>query len=62
MADSVVFVLTALLVAVAGAAFDVPAISFEEGYSQLFGEGNLVRSPGGRSVRIMLNRYSGVVL
>ncbi|OAY84325.1 putative xyloglucan endotransglucosylase/hydrolase protein 30 [Ananas comosus] len=59
MADSVVFVLTALLVAVAAAAFDVPAIPFDEGYSQLFGEGNLVRSPDGRSVRIMLNRYSG---
>jgi xyloglucan:xyloglucosyl transferase len=39
---------------------DAPqTISFDEGYSHLFGGGNLMKSPGGRSVRLKLDRYSG---
>ncbi|KAJ0112751.1 hypothetical protein Patl1_03588 [Pistacia atlantica] len=40
-------------------AFNVSTISFDEGYSHLFGEGNLVRSPDGRNARLILNRASG---
>ncbi|KAG1362006.1 Xyloglucan endotransglucosylase/hydrolase [Cocos nucifera] len=39
--------------------FNVTTLAFHEGYSHLFGEGNLVRSPDGRTVRLLLNRYSG---
>ncbi|XP_065882203.1 probable xyloglucan endotransglucosylase/hydrolase protein 30 [Euphorbia lathyris] len=38
---------------------NVSTISFDEGYSSLFGDGNLVRSPNGRSVRLLLNRFTG---
>lgn len=39
---------------------DAPqTISFDEGYSHLFGGGNLMKSPDGRSVRLKLDRYSG---
>ncbi|KAJ0016988.1 hypothetical protein Pint_10177 [Pistacia integerrima] len=40
-------------------AFNVSTISLDEGYSHLFGEGNLVRSPDGRNARLILNRASG---
>ncbi|XP_031267156.1 probable xyloglucan endotransglucosylase/hydrolase protein 30 [Pistacia vera] len=43
----------------ASSAFNVSTISFDEGYSHLFGEGNLVRSPDGRNARLILNRASG---
>lgn len=42
------------------AAFDLTALSFDEGYSPLFGDGNLVRSPDGRSVRLLLDVYTGI--
>uniref|UniRef100_A0A0E0KLQ0 Xyloglucan endotransglucosylase/hydrolase n=1 Tax=Oryza punctata TaxID=4537 RepID=A0A0E0KLQ0_ORYPU len=38
---------------------DVPTIAFEEGFSPLFGEDNMVKSPDGRTVSITLNRYTG---
>jgi xyloglucan:xyloglucosyl transferase len=38
---------------------DVPTIAFDEGFSPLFGEANMERSPDGRTVRLTLNRYSG---
>ncbi|KAF8032530.1 hypothetical protein BT93_D1439 [Corymbia citriodora subsp. variegata] len=41
------------------AAFDVTPISFDEGYRPLFGDGNVVRSPSGDDVRILLDRYTG---
>ncbi|KAE8657226.1 putative xyloglucan endotransglucosylase/hydrolase protein 30 [Hibiscus syriacus] len=41
------------------AGFDLTAISFGEGYNPLFGDFNLVRSPDGNSVRLLLDVYSG---
>jgi xyloglucan:xyloglucosyl transferase len=56
-------IVTAVIVtATTGAASyaDAPqTMSFDEGYSHLFGGGNLMKSPGGRSVRLKLDRYSG---
>ncbi|URD80876.1 xyloglucan endotransglucosylase hydrolase protein 30 [Musa troglodytarum] len=40
------------------AAFDVTAVPFDEGFSHLFGNDNLVRSSDGRTARLTLNRYS----
>ena len=40
-------------------AFDVPTLTFGEGFSHLFGNDNLIRSADDRSVRLTLNRYSG---
>lgn len=41
------------------ATFNLSTISFDEGYGPLFGDGNLVRSPDGRSVRLLLDRFTG---
>lgn len=49
----------ACLSVVAASAFDVPTEAFEEGFSPLFGDGNLVRSSDDRSVRLLLDRRSG---
>ncbi|GAV89169.1 Glyco_hydro_16 domain-containing protein/XET_C domain-containing protein, partial [Cephalotus follicularis] len=40
---------------------DLSTISFDEGYLPLFGDtnGNLVRSPSGRNVRLLLDRFTG---
>lgn len=54
---ALVFLLGAATVTASG--FNVTTLAFDEGYSHLFGEGNLVRSPDGRTVRLVLNRYSG---
>ena len=43
----------------AASAFDVPAVSFDEGFSPLFGDGNLVRSSDDRTARLLLDRRSG---
>ncbi|XP_020571997.1 probable xyloglucan endotransglucosylase/hydrolase protein 30 [Phalaenopsis equestris] len=40
-------------------ALNITPISFDEGYTPLFGERNIVRSPDGRTVKIHLNQYSG---
>ncbi|PVH66822.1 hypothetical protein PAHAL_1G357800 [Panicum hallii] len=46
--------------AVAASAFDdVPTAAFDERFSPLFGDGNLVRSSDDRSVRLLLDRRSG---
>ncbi|KAG0496925.1 hypothetical protein HPP92_001616 [Vanilla planifolia] len=57
-------ILTAAILAAAasitvGVAFNVPAISFDDGYTPLFGERNIVRSPDGGSVKIILDKASG---
>ncbi|KAJ7011096.1 probable xyloglucan endotransglucosylase/hydrolase protein 30 [Populus alba] len=44
---------------IASAAFNLSTISFDEGYSPLFGDGNLVRSPNGRTARLLLDRFTG---
>uniref|UniRef100_A0A0E0P432 Xyloglucan endotransglucosylase/hydrolase n=1 Tax=Oryza rufipogon TaxID=4529 RepID=A0A0E0P432_ORYRU len=38
---------------------EVPTIAFDEGFSPLFGEDNMVKSADGRTVSITLNRYTG---
>lgn len=43
-------------------AFNVSTLSFEDAYSPLFGDGNLVRSSDGKTVRLLLDRYTGVFL
>ncbi|CAO1939615.1 unnamed protein product [Urochloa humidicola] len=49
-----------LLSAAAASAFDdVPTVAFDERFSPLFGDGNLVRCPDDRSVRLLLDRRSG---
>jgi xyloglucan:xyloglucosyl transferase len=45
--------------AAALAAASSPVTLFEAGYMPLFGGGNLVPSPGGRSVRLKLDRHTG---
>ncbi|KAI4364753.1 hypothetical protein MLD38_020807 [Melastoma candidum] len=55
-----VIVLSSLLLHIVnGSIVDVPAITFEDGYSHLFGEGNLVRSDDDYSVKILLDRFTG---
>ncbi|CAA6667036.1 unnamed protein product [Spirodela intermedia] len=60
------FLATAALLLVAAAlhpavaAFsELQTLRFSEGYSPLFGEGNLVRSANDRKVRLILDRYTG---
>ncbi|XP_050231573.1 probable xyloglucan endotransglucosylase/hydrolase protein 30 [Mercurialis annua] len=53
------FIFFNLIFAVANADFNVSTISFDEGYSPLFGDSNLVRSPNARSVRLLLDRFTG---
>ncbi|CAL9753193.1 unnamed protein product [Musa acuminata subsp. burmannicoides] len=43
----------------AAVALNVTTLPFDEGFCHLFGDDNLVRSPDGRSARLILNRYSG---
>lgn len=46
--------------AVASPPFDVPTVSFSQGFAHLFGNDNLVRAADDRSARLTLNRYSGI--
>lgn len=39
--------------------FNLTTIPFDEGYNPLFGDGNLVRSPDGKGVRLLLDRFTG---
>ncbi|KAL3737750.1 hypothetical protein ACJRO7_019299 [Eucalyptus globulus] len=43
----------------AAAAFDIVPITFDEAYAPLFGDSNVVRSGDGKSVRLLLDRFSG---
>lgn len=40
-------------------AFDLATIPFNDGYSHLFGDGNVVRSSDGNGVQLLLDRYTG---
>ena len=42
------------------APFNLTTIPFDEGFNTLFGDGNLVRSPDGNGVRLLLDKYTGV--
>lgn len=53
------FTKTASSLPSSSSAFNLTTISFDEGYSHLFGDGNLIRSPDGKNVRLLLNRFSG---
>lgn len=54
------FVLSTLCFCVANsAAFNLAAVPFDEAYRPLFGDGNLVRSPDGKAVRLLLDRFTG---
>ncbi|XP_010261561.1 PREDICTED: probable xyloglucan endotransglucosylase/hydrolase protein 30 [Nelumbo nucifera] len=44
---------------VAATDFNVTTIRFDEGYSPLFGDSNVVRSSDGKSVHLLLDRYTG---
>ncbi|XP_026663997.2 probable xyloglucan endotransglucosylase/hydrolase protein 30 isoform X2 [Phoenix dactylifera] len=55
----VITIFVATMMVTAG--FDVPLLAFEEGYSPLFGEGNLIRSVDGRNVHLILNHNSGFI-
>ena len=41
------------------AAFNLKATPFDEAYSPLFGHSNVVRSPDGNAVRLLLDRFTG---
>lgn len=43
----------------ASATFNVSTLSFHEGYSPLFGDGNLIPSEDGKNVRLLLDRFTG---
>lgn len=45
----------------ANAAFDLATIPFNDGYSPLFGHGNVVRSSDGNGVQLLLDRYTGKI-
>ncbi|KAJ3681672.1 hypothetical protein LUZ60_014245 [Juncus effusus] len=59
----ILLVVVAMAAVITGAAASYhaspPIISFDEGYSHLFGEGNLIKSKDRRTVRLKLDRYSG---
>lgn len=40
-------------------AFDLATIPFNDGYSPLFGDANVVRSVDGNGVQLLLDRYTG---
>lgn len=39
--------------------FDLKTVSFDEAYTPLFGDANVVKSPAGDGVRLLLDRYTG---
>lgn len=50
-----------LCLCLANAAFDLNTIPFNDGFSHLFGDGNLVRSPDGKAARLLLDRFTGKI-
>ncbi|XP_030533712.1 probable xyloglucan endotransglucosylase/hydrolase protein 30 [Rhodamnia argentea] len=59
--SSLILLLSLLFCAASATAadFDIEPITFDEAYSPLFGDANLIRSDDDRSVRLLLDRYSG---
>lgn len=47
---------------VEGALDDLPVVAFEEGYTQLFGDDNLVIHRDGKSVHLTLDERTGFVV
>lgn len=52
-------VVSLLYLAAVGLSFEPSTLTFNQGYSPLFGDGNLVRSSDDKSVRLLLDRFSG---
>jgi xyloglucan:xyloglucosyl transferase len=47
---------------ISNAAFNnLSTIPFNSAYSPLFGDGNLVRAPDGKGVRLLLDRFTGIL-
>ena len=59
LAALMVLVSWAAGLAAASASLATSPVPFQAGYMPLFGGDNLVRSPGGRSVRLKLDRRTG---
>ncbi|GJN20221.1 hypothetical protein PR202_gb07571 [Eleusine coracana subsp. coracana] len=59
MASALVLMASWAAVLVAAAALDVSPVPFHAGYTQLFGDDNLVLSADGRSVRLKLDKRTG---
>ncbi|XP_027086120.2 probable xyloglucan endotransglucosylase/hydrolase protein 28 [Coffea eugenioides] len=53
------FALTTFIVLVCGASKNLPILSFDEGYSQLFGDDNLMVVKDGKSVHLTLDERTG---
>lgn len=53
------FVLSSVIVFVSGFSRNLPILSFDEGYTQLFGDDNLMVLKEGKSVHISLNKRTG---
>lgn len=50
-----------LLVLASGSSPDLPIISFDEGYTQLFGDNNLALHGDGKAVHLSLDERTGAV-
>lgn len=55
------FVLITFIVLVCGASKNLPILSFDEGYSQLFGDDHLMVVNDGKSVHLTLDERTGQV-
>ncbi|XP_064977204.1 probable xyloglucan endotransglucosylase/hydrolase protein 30 isoform X1 [Musa acuminata AAA Group] len=58
-AMTVFLMLSCMAAAAAAAALNLTTLSFDDGFSHLFGNENLIRSPDGRGARLTLDRSSG---
>lgn len=56
------FFLSSVLVLVSGSSRNLPILSFDEGYSYLFGDDNLMVLKDGKSVHLSLNERTGPFL
>jgi len=56
---SFLLLLSLLLFSFVNAAFDLATIPFNDGFSPLFGDNNVVRSADGNGVKLLLDRFTG---
>jgi len=56
---SFLLLLSLLLFSFVDAAFDLATIPFNDGYSTLFGDSNVVRSADGYGAQLLLDRFTG---
>lgn len=59
LAFSLLFLLLFITSTSSSSVFNLTTITFEQGYSPLFSDFNIDRSPDDKSVRLLLNRLSG---